>query len=83
MFARRNQDGATKTTRMLFDFVSYGLVDDYGHFSVSFNYNTESDMVVAKEPITLKTKLVHDGIGMFSGDWLKDPWLNFKVKEDV
>jgi len=67
---RTNKDLKAKIS---IDFKTYNsIIDD-----ISFNINTNTKMVAVKSPLTVSNKLLFDDIGLFKGNWEKDPYLIF------
>jgi hypothetical protein len=71
-----NISNGKQNTRILAEFASH----DKNLTDVNFNYNTETDKVIVKQPAVAKTHSIRDAIGLFKGNWRKDPYLTFNVK---
>lgn len=50
-------------------------------FGVDFDYNTSTNKVTIKQPMMVKSKTMHDEIGLFNGNWSKNPYLTFNIIE--
>jgi hypothetical protein len=43
--------------------------------SANFNLNTKTGSVAARQSVSVDSKTIHDDIGLFEGEWSKDPYL--------
>ena len=46
---------------------------------VNFDYNTTTNKVTTKQAILVKNKTMHDEIGLFQGEWSKNPYLTLNI----
>lgn len=77
------QVGTSKhNTRVYASFASHGMLDGKNLFGVNFNYNTSTNKVTARQPVIVKNKNMYDGIHLFTGDWVKDPYLTMNISID-
>lgn len=66
-------------SRLSFLLNSGGVRNDKGEFDISFNYNTKSQVFLARSGIGLQSKNIFDNIGLFKGKWQNDPYLKVKI----
>jgi len=71
-----------QNTRILVGLSSHGTIDGRNLFGVNYNYNTVTNKVTTIQPVHVKMKNMHDEIGLFRGNWTKDPYLTFTVSVD-
>ncbi len=68
-----------KNTRIVINFATYGTLNEEGIFGINFNINTESKSIASTQAITALSKTLHDEIGLFCGNWKKDPFLSVQL----
>ena len=61
-------------TRIQTSYVPRGVFD-----AANLDYNTVNNKVTLKQQAMIKKQMVHDEIGLFKGNWLKNPHLKFDI----
>ena len=69
-----------QNTKIRFYFNSYDVLDGKKLTKIDFNYNTKTDKIMVGQSVDVKSKTIYDEIGLFRGDWLKNPYLKVEIK---
>jgi hypothetical protein len=70
-----------KATRFSVFFTTEPIYNMENKFKILFNYNTENNSVTSASNVTVKSKILDDGLALFKGrDWRTDPFLKVGIQ---